>query len=137
MVSPDGEAYVSSNNSGSNPIEVYEIKFPIPGNKFRPDVHYAIPKYYVTQLLAEMYATKCDTMIYMSYSKTSSTVFEVKFDRELWELIQTRLLGRPQPQMYPPVALNQYTLVNRTHKHYIYASRPHKHLKITPKLNNM
>ena len=32
----------------------------------------------------------------------------------------TRLLGRPQPQMYPPVALNQYTLVNRTHKHYIY-----------------
>ena len=34
--------------------------------------------------------------------------------------IITRLLGRPQPQMYPPVALNQYTLVNRTHKHYIY-----------------
>ena len=25
------------------------------------------------------------------------------------ELI-TRLLGHPQPQMYPPVALNQYTL---------------------------
>ena len=33
---------------------------------------------------------------------------------------KTRLLGHPQPQMYPPVALNQYTLVNRTHKHYIY-----------------
>ena len=30
------------------------------------------------------------------------------------------MLGRPQPQMYPPVALNQYTLVNRTHKHFIY-----------------
>ena len=48
---------------------------------------------------------------------------------------KTRLLGRPQPQMYPPVTLNQHTWVNRTHKHY--ASRPHKHLKITPKLNNM
>ena len=35
-------------------------------------------------------------------------------------VLLTRLLGRPQPQMYPPVALNQYTLVNRTHKHYIY-----------------
>ena len=35
-------------------------------------------------------------------------------------IVKTRLLGRPQPQMYPPVALNQYTLVNRTHKHYIY-----------------
>ena len=30
------------------------------------------------------------------------------------------MLGRPQPQMYPPVALNQYTWVNRTHKHFIY-----------------
>ena len=50
------------------------------------------------------------------------------------------MLGRPQPQMYPPVALNQYTLVNRTHKHYIYIYlliSPHKHLKITPKLKNM
>ena len=47
--------------------------------------------------------------------------------------IQTRLLGRPQPQMYPPVALNQYTLVNRTHKHYIYML--HKHLKIPVALN--
>ena len=37
-----------------------------------------------------------------------------------WLVKITRLLGRPQPQMYPPVALNQYTLVNRTHKHYIY-----------------
>ena len=30
------------------------------------------------------------------------------------------LLGRPQPQIYPPVTLNQYTLVNRTRKHIIY-----------------
>ena len=33
---------------------------------------------------------------------------------------KTRLLGRPQQQMYPPVALNQYTWVNRTHKHLLY-----------------
>ena len=33
---------------------------------------------------------------------------------------KTRLLGRPQPQMNPPVALNQYTWVNRTTKYYIY-----------------
>ena len=49
----------------------------------------------------------------------------------------TRLLGRPQPQMYPPVALNQYKWVNRTHKHFfIYASRPHDNFEIdfTPKL---
>ena len=52
-----------------------------------------------------------------------------------------RLLGRPQPQMYPPVALNQYTWVNRTQTFVIYASRPHGNFEIdfTPKLssNNM
>ena len=54
------------------------------------------------------------------------------------KLFITRLLGRPQPQMYPPVALNQYTWVNRTHKHFIYGSRPHKHFKIdfTQKLSS-
>ena len=48
----------------------------------------------------------------------------------------TRLLGRPQPQMYPPVALNQYTWVNRTHKiSYIYF-KAHTNFEIdfTPKL---
>ena len=48
-----------------------------------------------------------------------------------------RLLGHPQPQMYPPVALNQYTWVNRTHKKkIIFASGPHENF---PKLssNNM
>ena len=53
----------------------------------------------------------------------------------------TRLLGRPQPQMYPPVALNQYTWVKRTPKHffiYRYASRPHENFEIafTPKLSS-
>ena len=51
----------------------------------------------------------------------------------------TRLLGRPQPQMYPPVALNQYKWVNRTHKHFfIYASMPHANFEIdfTPKLSS-
>ena len=42
----------------------------------------------------------------------------------------TRLLGRPQPQMYPPVTLNQYTWVNRTHKHFLYMLQgPKKILK--------
>ena len=53
---------------------------------------------------------------------------------------QTRLLGRPQTQMYPPVALNQYTLVNRTHNDVLHATcfKAHKHFKIdfTPKLSS-
>ena len=53
--------------------------------------------------------------------------------------VKTRLLGRPQPQMYPPVALNQYKWVNRTHKHFcIYASMPHENFEIdfTPNLSS-
>ena len=78
---------------------------------------------------------------------TGFTVFQCRkqlvINKEIlilkWHLIQTRLLGRPQPQMYPPVALNQYTWVNRTHKHFfIYASRPHENFEIdfTPKLSS-
>ena len=48
-------------------------------------------------------------------------------------------ITRLQPQMYPPVTLNQYTWVNRTHKQFcIYASRPHENFEIdfTPKLSS-
>ena len=36
------------------------------------------------------------------------------------DVLKTRLLGRPQPQMYPPVALNQYILVKRTHQIFVF-----------------
>ena len=46
--------------------------------------------------------------------------------KAVWRLIlgcpemgKTRLFGCPQPQMYPPVALNQYTWANRTRRHFI------------------
>ena len=54
-------------------------------------------------------------------------------------LLITRLLGCPQPQMYPPVTLNQYKWVNRTLKHVcIYASMPHENFEIdfTSKLSS-
>ena len=35
-------------------------------------------------------------------------------------IIVTRLLCLPQPQMYPLVAQNQYTGVNKTYKQFIY-----------------
>ena len=68
---------------------------------------------------------------------------KTNFDRQyVTKYIETRLLGRPQPQMYPPVALNQYTLVNKIHKHLIYMLQgPTNILKQIPHqsypLNNM
>ena len=47
----------------------------------------------------------------------------------IWpNLALTRLLCRPQPQIYPPVALNQYSCVNITF--YIYGLRPHEYFEI-------
>ena len=66
-------------------------------------------------------------MGWMSDSKQFSNQFEFG---------QTRLLGRPQPQMYPPVTLNQYILVNRTHKHFIYMLQGPTNIDFRPKLSN-
>ena len=49
-------------------------------------------------------------------TKKPDIIYVINIDQNQW--ILTRLLGRPQPQIYPPVALNQYTWVNRTHRHF-------------------
>ena len=64
-----------------------ELKCPYPGNVFKPPVHYEIPERYVTQLLSEMVALNVETLLYVSYSRKSSTAFIVKFDTDLWKII--------------------------------------------------
>ena len=59
-------------------------------------------------------------MVHISKKRPVKYYWTNKWSKKLTHQSQTRLLGRPQPQLYPPVALNQYILVNRTHKHYIY-----------------
>ena len=61
-----------------------------------------------------------ETYFWVSYSQNSVSPPPPMVCVYYNQQVATRLLGRPQPQMYPPVARNQYTLVNRTHKHYIY-----------------
>ena len=49
VVSPDGQG-----KSGANEhcLTAFEIKCPVPGKKFTPDVHYYVPKYYIPQLIS-------------------------------------------------------------------------------------
>ena len=47
-------------------------------------VTYSIPVYYVCQCLAEMAVLEIDTLMYVSYSKESTTFFKLEFDAELW-----------------------------------------------------
>ena len=80
--------------------------------------HYPRAKPVIKFLCLEWYGD-CITYFFYQYYYTVS--YQHIDEKQLYcEGNTTRLLGRPQPQMYPPVALNQYTLVNRTHKHFIY-----------------
>ncbi len=84
VVSPDG--FGATHMDGPSCMG-FEFKCPIPGKQFTPDVHYSIPRYYIPQLMAEMKALGSEELVYLCYTPTTSTVFVVKFDAELWELM--------------------------------------------------
>ncbi|CAG2250716.1 unnamed protein product [Mytilus edulis] len=65
IVSPDG----SIRNNNGQIILAVEIKCPYPGKTFTTPVQYAIPKYYIPQILCEMAVLKTDKLIFLSYSQ--------------------------------------------------------------------
>ena len=50
-------------------------------------MHYELPKYYSTQVLAEMAAMGVQRCIYCSWGRESLTMLEIQFDEELWNAI--------------------------------------------------
>ena len=87
VISPDGSC---RGQDGS--VLGCEFKCPYPDKQYSTVVHYKIPKYYVCQLLAEMYCLSADKLIYLLYSKESPTAFLVEFDPVLWEDILEELV---------------------------------------------
>ena len=89
-VSPDGSLRKIKTSPDGIPISIgntiaaIEIKCPFPSGNQMP-VHYSIPVYYVCQCLSEMAVLETDTLIYVSYSKESTTFFKLEFDAELWD----------------------------------------------------
>ena len=95
VVSPDGSVreikQVDNQISEvSNAVAAIEVKCPFPKENTVP-VHYSLPEYYACQCLAEMVVLKTNKLIYLCYSKESSTVFEVTFDENLWQMIWSYL----------------------------------------------
>jgi hypothetical protein len=86
LVSPDGSIRFNTDPESmvSSPkLMAVEIKCPTPGENKLP-VMYAVPTYYVCQLLCEMFALGVKRLLFMSYSFESTTVFEVEMDHELF-----------------------------------------------------
>ena len=100
IISPDGSCRSTEND---NVVYGVECKCPYPGKKHTTQVHYKLPKYYVTQVLSEMFALQTDKLFLICYSAESSTVLQVKFDKDLWDEIQTEIccIYGPEPPIRP------------------------------------
>ena len=79
VVSPDGSLRIND-----TVIMAIEIKCPLPGKVFVPDVHYKIPTYYICQILSEMAALQVKSLLYVCWTPESCTVFRAQFDETLW-----------------------------------------------------
>lgn len=88
VVSPDGNLRTHPKEPASMALE---IKCPYPDKTFTTQQHYKIPKRYVSQLLAEMTVLSCDQLLYICYTEESTTIFIVKYDRELWQMMVNEL----------------------------------------------
>ncbi|XP_053383231.1 uncharacterized protein LOC123562931 [Mercenaria mercenaria] len=90
VVSPDGSIRNSADSTASFGVE---CKCPYPGKIFTTPVYYEIPKYYVTQVLAEMFVMDCNALYFICYSKDSSTVFHVQFCPDLWSDLENETVA--------------------------------------------
>lgn len=84
VVSPDGSVRKTDDN-GDDAITAVEIKCPYPGKIFTTPVYYEIPWYYVCQVILEMHVLRTETLFFICYTEESTTVFEIYFDRDLWQ----------------------------------------------------
>lgn len=87
IVSPDGSLRESNND---RPTMMYENKCKTESCYSTP-VYYEIPKYYIPQLMCEMFSYQCDELLFTCWSKNSTTSFKVFFDKELWTAIWGQL----------------------------------------------
>lgn len=70
----------------STALHALEFKCPYPADHKVP-VMYKLPKYYACQCLAEMVVLGTHSLVSLSYAAQSATVFDVRFDADLWGLI--------------------------------------------------
>ena len=85
IVSGDGSGVTSD---GDMKI-AFELKCPVPGKLFTPDVYYALPVRYSTQILSQMAAKHCNLYCNLCYTSQSSTIFAGEFREDMWmELTQ-------------------------------------------------
>ena len=80
VISGDGTGIDSSGKSQV----AFELKCPIPGKQYAPDVYYTLPVYYSAQVISQMASKKCTEYANVCYSPQSSTFITGCLDNDLW-----------------------------------------------------
>ena len=83
VISGDGTGFTCDNR---NQV-AFELKCPIPGKQYVPDVYYELPVYYTTQVLSQMAAKDYSSFANLCYTPQSSTLIHDTNDTGLWENI--------------------------------------------------
>ncbi|KAK3085103.1 hypothetical protein FSP39_024263 [Pinctada imbricata] len=93
VISPDGLCENSMTDHDSAKNFAVEIKCPYPATPgtYKLPVYYSIPRYYIPQILSEMFALNVENLIFACYSKESTVVMIAKFDSDLWSMVQREI----------------------------------------------
>ena len=85
----DSYAVISGDGSGidtdNSTKMTFEFKCPKPNKERVTDQHYSLPVRYTTQVLAQMFAKKCEHLAYICYTPESSTFIQGTFDPTVWK----------------------------------------------------
>lgn len=84
-VSPDGSLRGLEDGVLGSPSVGVELKCPDPNVQFRTPVPYEFPWYYALQVLSEMKVLNVSKLVFLSWTPTTSTVFEVEFCEATWQ----------------------------------------------------
>lgn len=90
IVSPDGSCKDNLTEMTKMAIEV-KCPSPCSPGSYKVPVFYTIQKYYVPQILSEMYALQTDELLFICYSHDSTTVMKATFCLKLWQAMSQEI----------------------------------------------
>ena len=62
----------------------FEFKCPIPGKKYKTDLHYSLPVRYTTQILSQMAVKKCESLAFVNFTPESVSYIHAEMNPGLW-----------------------------------------------------
>ena len=87
----DSRAIISGDGTGITREKIntvaFEFKCPIPGKKYKTDLHYSLPVRYTTQILSQMAVKKCESLAFVSFTPESVSYIHADMDPGLWSHI--------------------------------------------------